>query len=70
MLLLVNEKLTTLGNKVDEIKNDNACKYTSINAILNEQQQEINRINKWRYMINGALLLISAILGYLFNLIY
>ncbi len=70
MLLVVSEKLTTLTEKVDEIRKDNAGKYESVNVVLNEHEKEINRINKWLYMIYGALILLSVIIGWIINLVY
>lgn len=70
MLLVVSEKLTTLTEKVDEIRKDNAGKYDAITVVLNKQHDEIEKINKWRYMINGALIILSIIIGWIINLIY
>ena len=70
MLLVVSEKLTTLTEKVDEIRKDNAGKYDAINTVLNEHQKEINKINKWLWMSYGALSLLAILIGWIINLVY
>ncbi len=58
MLLLVNEKLTTLNVKVDEIRTDNAGKYESLNKDFKEFKDDTNkRFN----MAKGAGVVISSL---------
>lgn len=70
ILLLVNEGLNNLNNKVDDIRTDNACKFDTTSKTLGEHQKSIDKLNRWQYMELGALIIISVVMSWIVQLVY
>lgn len=69
LLILLNERLTNLNVKLDELKDDNVSKYEctrdELKQFREQYQNDMNRINHKFSMVEGALTLISLIIAIL-----
>lgn len=65
LLLLVNERLTALNSKVDELRIDNAGKYEKLNGELKDLRDDYNQdmgtIKQQFSMCKGGMFAISII---------
>lgn len=83
LLLVINEKVQTLNEKVDELKQDYVTKYGVLEnqlKALDEKQtkdlkcvddslkKEIHDLQKWHWMIYGVLIFLSFLVTWLVSI--